>query len=147
MLQITFSNKPQDIATLAYIWGYPLVAVGESFNYYTNQNPPSPGQGPANTINFARQLSNTSFAQYVSPNANVLYGNAWLNMTKGPLVLTVPSIPDRYYVFQFMEAFASVFTYVGARTTGSTGGIYLLTPQNWSGQRHKKLFIQYHLQT
>ena len=43
-------------------------------------------------------------------------------MTKGPLVLKVPPIPDRYYVFQFMDAFANVFTYVGARTTGSTGG-------------------------
>jgi hypothetical protein len=79
-------------------------------------------------------LSNTSWVQYVSPNVNVLYGNAWLDMTKGPLVLKVPPIPDRYYVFQFMDAFANVFTYVGARTTGSTGGNYLLTLQNWSGQ-------------
>ncbi|MFZ0514674.1 MAG: DUF1254 domain-containing protein [Candidatus Nitrosopolaris sp.] len=134
MLQLTFSNKPQDIATLSYIWGYPLVTVTGSFNYYTNQNPPSPGQGPANTINFARQLSNTSYVQYVSPNVNVLYGNAWLNMAKGPLVLKVPPIPDRYYVFQFMDAYGSVFAYVGARTTGSTGGTYLLTGPNWTGQ-------------
>jgi hypothetical protein len=55
-------------------------------------------------------------------------------MTKGPLVLKVPPIPDRYYVFQFMDAFANVFTYVGARTTGSTGGTYLITGPNWSGQ-------------
>ncbi|MFZ0513684.1 MAG: hypothetical protein WAM14_18905 [Candidatus Nitrosopolaris sp.] len=27
MLQLTASNKPQDIATLAYICGYPLVTV------------------------------------------------------------------------------------------------------------------------
>ncbi|MFZ0512572.1 MAG: hypothetical protein WAM14_13270, partial [Candidatus Nitrosopolaris sp.] len=38
MAQLTFSNKPQDIATLAYVWGYPLVTVGGSFNYYTNPN-------------------------------------------------------------------------------------------------------------
>jgi hypothetical protein len=88
MLQLTYSNKPQDIATLAYIWGYPLVSVAGSFAYYTNpKNPPSPGEGPVNTINFARQLSNTTFVQYVSPNVNVLYGNAWLDLTKGPVVL------------------------------------------------------------
>ncbi|MFZ0512356.1 MAG: hypothetical protein WAM14_12175 [Candidatus Nitrosopolaris sp.] len=54
MLQLTASNKPQDIATLAYIWGYPLVTVAGSFTYYTNpKTPPSPGEGPVNTINFA----------------------------------------------------------------------------------------------
>ena len=36
MLQLTASNKPKDIATLAYIWGYPLVDVGGSYAYYTN---------------------------------------------------------------------------------------------------------------
>ncbi|MFZ0512215.1 MAG: hypothetical protein WAM14_11465 [Candidatus Nitrosopolaris sp.] len=41
MLQLTFSNKPQDITTLAYIWGYPLVTMGRSFNYFTNPNTPS----------------------------------------------------------------------------------------------------------
>ena len=134
MAQLTFSNKPQDIATLAYVWGYPLVTVGGSFNYYTNPNtPPTPGEGPVNTINFARQLPNTTFSQYVSPNDNVLYGNAWLNLTKGPLVFTVPPIPDRYYVFQFMDTFGYVFAYVGSRATGSTGGTYLITGQNWSG--------------
>ncbi|MGC1928091.1 MAG: hypothetical protein WA667_03900 [Candidatus Nitrosopolaris sp.] len=77
MLQLTFSNESQDIATLAYIWGYPLVTVGGSFAYYTDPiTPPSPGEGPVNTINFASALSNTSWVQYVSPNLNVLYGNA-----------------------------------------------------------------------
>jgi len=31
MLQLEASNKPQDIATLAYIWGYPLVTVAGSY--------------------------------------------------------------------------------------------------------------------
>ena len=33
-----------------------------------------------------------------------------------------------------MDAFANVFAYVGSRTTGSTGGTYLLTGPNWNGQ-------------
>lgn len=135
MLQITASNKPEDIATLAYIWGYPLVTVAGSFTYYTNpKTAPNPGEGPTNTISFARQLSNTTYVQYVSPNVNVLYGNAWLDLTKGPVVLTIPPIPDRYYVFQFMDSFGSVFRYVGARTTGSTGGVYLVVGPEWNGQ-------------
>src|SRR5215831_7493851 len=131
MLQLA-ANKPKDIATLAYIWGYPLVTVAGSYAYYTTKGVPSLGEGPVNTINFARSLSNTSWVQYVTPNVNVLYGNAWLNLAKGPLVLTIPPI-NRYSVFQFMDTFGQVFAYVGSRTTGSSGGTYLIAGPNWNG--------------
>jgi len=32
MLQLAASNKPEDKATLAHIWGYPLVTVAGSYN-------------------------------------------------------------------------------------------------------------------
>ena len=134
MLRLAASTKPKDIATLAYIWGYPLVDITGSYAYYTTKGVPSLGEGPVNTINFARQLSNTSWVQYVSPNVNVLYGNAWMNLPKGPLVLLIAPIPHRYYVMQFMDPFGQVFAYVGARATGSTGGTFLLTGPNWTGQ-------------
>jgi hypothetical protein len=44
MLQLTASNKPQDIATLAYIWGYPLVTVAGSYAYYTTKGVPNLGE-------------------------------------------------------------------------------------------------------
>src|SRR5215510_14478178 len=78
-------------------------------------------------------VSNTSWVQYVSPNVNVLYGNAWLKMGKGPLVLTIPPIPNRYYVMQFMDPFGQVFAYVGARATGNTGGTFLIAGPNRNG--------------
>ena len=108
MLQLLSSNKPKDIATLAYIWGYPLVTIVGSYAYYTTKGVPNLGEGPVNTINFARSLSNTSWVQYVSPNVTVLYGNAWLNMAKRPLVLLIPPIPHRYYVMQFMDPFGQI---------------------------------------
>ncbi|MGC1928092.1 MAG: DUF1254 domain-containing protein [Candidatus Nitrosopolaris sp.] len=55
-------------------------------------------------------------------------------MAKGPLILSVPPILDRYYVFHFMDTFGQVFAYVGSRSTGSTGGTYLLAGPNWNGQ-------------
>jgi hypothetical protein len=58
--QLTASNKPQDIATLVYIWGYPLVTLAGSYAYYTTKGDPSLGEGPVNTINFARSLSISS---------------------------------------------------------------------------------------
>ena len=65
--QISNSDKPEDIATLAYLWGYPLITSQRSFDYFTNPNtPPVIGQGPANEMNCARQLVNASFTDVVT---------------------------------------------------------------------------------
>jgi hypothetical protein len=43
MLQLTASNKPRDIATPTYIWGYPLVTVAGSYAYYATKGVPNLG--------------------------------------------------------------------------------------------------------
>jgi hypothetical protein len=77
MAQISSSNKPEDVATLAYIWGFPLVTMERQFNFVTNPNvSPGVGHGPVNTLSSnscARQLINASFTDVVSPNADTLY--------------------------------------------------------------------------
>lgn len=81
MSQLSSSNKPEDIATLVYIWGYPLVNMERNSNWATNPTtPPAIGHGPWNMIHFARDLVNASFSDVVSPNADTLYGLAWLNL-------------------------------------------------------------------
>ena len=41
MALLSNSNNPGDIATLAYIWGYPLVSMERSFNWFTNPMVPT----------------------------------------------------------------------------------------------------------
>src|SRR5688572_15276868 len=49
MAQISTSNSPADIATLAYLWGFPLVSMERQFSFVTNPNiPPGVGRGPPN---------------------------------------------------------------------------------------------------
>lgn len=107
MLQVSNSDKPEDTATLAYLWGYPLITVKRSFDYFTNPNTPHVvGQGPANEMNCARQLVNASFTDVVTPNDDTLYCQSWMDLTKEPLVLKVPSVQDRYITFQFLDAYS-----------------------------------------
>jgi len=56
MLQLEASNKPKDRATLAYIWGYPLVTVVGSYAYYTTKGVPNLGEGPVNIISAGDSL-------------------------------------------------------------------------------------------
>ena len=135
MAQLSSSNKSEDIATLAYIWGYSLISMERSFNWFTNPNsPPGASHGPANMMNCNRELITPNDTDVVLPNADTLYCVSWLDSSNGSLVLKVPPIPDRYYTFEFLDAYTNVFTYVGTRATGSQGGTYLITGPEWKGQ-------------
>ena len=140
MSEISNSDKPEDIATLAYIWGYPLITMERSFDYFTNPNtPPVIGQGPANQIYCARELINASFTDVVSPNSDTLYCQSWIDLTNEPLVLNVPPISDRYYTFEFLDAYTNVYDYIGTRASGSSGGTYIIAGPDWTGEVPKEM--------
>ncbi len=68
-------------------------------------------------------------------NRDTLMILGWLDLRKGPLVLHVPEMNDRYYSVQFTDPSKNiVFAYVGTRTTGTQAGDYLITGPGWKGQ-------------
>jgi hypothetical protein len=68
-------------------------------------------------------------------NRDTLYTAGWLDLSKGPLVLHVPDMNDRYYSVQFTDPSKNInFAYVGKRTTGTQAGDYLITGPGWKGQ-------------
>ena len=136
MAQISSSNNPADIATLAYIWGFSPVTMKRQFDFVTSPDiPPGLGRGPENTKTCARDLANASMTDVVSPNFDTIYCFIHLDLNKEPVVLVVPPVPaDRYYTFEFVDAYTNVFDYVGTRATGSNGGTYLIAGPDWNGQ-------------
>jgi len=138
MAKLSSSNKPVDIATLAYIWGFSPVTMLRQFNYVTSPNVPrGAGHGPANTMSLnscGHTLTNASFTDVVAPNTDTVYCSFQLDLKKEPVVIVVPPVSDRYYTFEFLDAYTNDFAYVGTRATGSDGGTYLLVGPNWQGQ-------------
>ena len=68
-------------------------------------------------------------------NRDTLISAGWLDLSKGPLVLHVPDMNDRYYSVQFTDPLKNInFAYVGKRTTGTQAGDYLITGRGWKGQ-------------
>lgn len=66
--------------------------------------------------------------------SDLLYFGAWLDLSKGPLVLHVPDFSERYYSIQLTDpADGADFAYVGKRTTGTLAGDFLITGPNWQG--------------
>ncbi|HYJ00936.1 MAG TPA: DUF1254 domain-containing protein [Nitrososphaeraceae archaeon] len=134
MAEIESSNNPQDIATLAYIWGYPLISEVRLVDYSTSPNvPAAPGRGPLNTINNYQSYPTSNFTDIVNINVDTLYSFGYLDLEKEPVVLQVPPIPGRYYTLQFIDAYTNNFLYIGSRLNDTTGGTYLVSGPNWKG--------------
>ncbi|MBU2550413.1 MAG: DUF1254 domain-containing protein [Proteobacteria bacterium] len=114
----------------AYLFGFPLVLMGETFQSMTR---PETGRPPANHFAHVRAFPDHNFRQVVRPNNDTLYSTAWIDLKPGPLVLSVPDMAGRYYVMPFMDAWTNVFDSVGTRTTGSGSGHYVLAGPDWRG--------------
>jgi hypothetical protein len=72
-------------------------------------------------------------------NHDTLYTVGWLDLSKGPEVLHVPEIADRYYSIEAVDPWGDVFTYVGRRTTGTQAGDYLISGPGWQGAVPKEV--------
>ena len=134
MAELESSNNPQDIATLAYIYGFPLVSMVRLVDYSSSPNvPPAPGRGPINTFSSFPNFPTPNFTDIVTINVDTLYSFGLLNLAKEPVVLQVPPISGRYYTLQFIDAYTNNFLYIGSRLNDTTGGTYLISGPNWKG--------------
>lgn len=80
------------------------------------------------------QTASSSNLMTVGVNHDTLATAGWLDLSKGPLVLHVPDMNDRYYSVQFTDPSKNTsFAYVGKRTTGTKAGDYLVSGPGWKG--------------
>lgn len=86
-----------------------------------------------NTFIHARKLLGAGGSRVVTPNSDTLYTNAWLDLSRGPVVIRVPDTADRYYVLGFLDFWTNPFAHVGRRTTGTGEGLFLVAGPGWSG--------------
>jgi hypothetical protein len=60
-----------------------------------------------------------------TPNNDTLYSVAWIDLSAGPVSLSLPEVGERYVSYQFMDMYGNNFAVLGSRTTG--GGACKLT--------------------
>src|SRR5688500_17629577 len=118
------SERPSTADTIAigaeaYIFGYPMVLMDMTRAVMTAVPKPNGVQAPINCLLHLRSFPEYTMVEVSYPNADTLYSTAWLDLTREPMVLTVPRIDDRYYLFQAIDAWTIVFASIGTRTTGT----------------------------
>jgi hypothetical protein len=80
------------------------------------------------------QTASSSNLMTVGVNHDTLAMGGWLDLSRGPQVLHVPDMANRYYSVQFTDPSKNInFAYVGKRTTGTAAGDYLVSGPGWKG--------------
>jgi hypothetical protein len=87
-----------------------------------------------NRLGTRRGLSNATNRNVTAPNNDTVYSSAFLELSGGPLELTVPDIEDRYFSIAFMNAFTDNFHYIGTRATKGKGGRFWIVGPDWRGR-------------
>jgi len=119
----------------AYLYSFPWLNMAQYRWQLVTQKPPVAGlwpYAPLNQFSHATTLADASNQYGGSPNTDTLYSTAWIDLSKEPVILSVPKM-DRYYTFEFSSMDSDNFGYVGMRATGGEGGNYAIVGPHWHG--------------
>lgn len=126
-------DQARETAVDAYVYAYPLVLMETSRGVMTNVAEPSQSHAPVNQWLNRRTFPDASFTDVVRPNADTLYSSLWFDVSREPVILTVPDSEGRYYLLQMLDMWTDVFAVPGKRTTGTGPQLIALTGPNWQG--------------
>ncbi|HXU70134.1 MAG TPA: DUF1254 domain-containing protein [Polyangia bacterium] len=131
------SARSQDdlkaIAEDAYVYGYPLVLMDVTRQVTTNVAAPTNDKAPANQLARVDKLPTPNDRLVVMPNRDTLYTQAFLDLSKGPMVLHVPDTHGRYFLMPMLDAYSNVFASPGKRTTGTQAQDLAIVGPTWNG--------------
>jgi hypothetical protein len=127
------SENIEQIATEAYVFGYPLVLMEVTKKVLTNTPKVAEKAAPPNQFCHVRVFRGPEDKEVVRPNVDTLYSSAWLDLSREPVILHLPEVKKRYYLMQLMDAWTNVFASLGTRTAGEHAGNFAIVGPGWHG--------------
>jgi hypothetical protein len=126
-------QEAHSIGVSAYVYFYSLVTMDITRKQLTNVAKPAGIATPVNTFASLPAFPPADMKVVVRPNFDTLYSSAWLDMTKEPMIVSVPDTHGRYYLLPMLDMWTDVFASPGWRTTGTQAGDYAVVPPGWTG--------------
>jgi hypothetical protein len=134
------------IAVDSYVYLYPLVTMDLTRRQMTNH--PSGkelGSGPPNTFTNIPAYPSATDRVVVRPNFDTLYSSAWLDLSREPVIVSVPDTNGRYYLLPMLDMWTDVFASPGWRTTGTQAQHFLVAPAGWRPDLRQTAIDEYGL--
>lgn len=127
--------NPEAISVEAYLYLYPLVLMDVTRLQFTNVEKwdGKTPNAPMNTFGHFRAFPPLDFKAVVRPNFDTLYSILWMDLSKEPMILSIPNSDGRYYLMPSLDMWTDAFAAPGWRTTGTQAGNFAYCSPNWAG--------------
>jgi hypothetical protein len=127
-------EEAHSIGVHAYIYFYSIITMDVTRKQLSNVEPGKASiGGPMNMFNNIPEFPTADIRVVVRPNFDTLYSSAWLDLTKEPVIVSVPDTGGRYYLIPMLDMWTDVFASPGWRTTGTQTGHFLIAQPCWQG--------------
>lgn len=139
------------VGTQLYIYGLPVMLeyqfrnkmLAVAKNFVTSDGQTKLGNA-ADGIQYNEWLHVKWLATHLvktgaSPNEDTIYSVMFADVSKEPLILTVPPIKNRYYNIQISDAYLENVHYIGTSKNEVSGGEYALVGPNFKGTLPKNI--------
>ncbi|OGM40828.1 hypothetical protein ABOM_010559 [Aspergillus bombycis] len=111
--------SPDEATVFSLVYGYPLVSYATfALRTLTRLN-------STNSFYHLRELTTPETTAVVRPNVDTLYSAAILDLSHHDLILDVPVVDERFWVFPFYDVYGNNYANLGT-VSNSSAGKYLL---------------------
>ena len=107
-----------EAARSAWLYCLPLIEVANA------RTTGFPAAAPVNAVGHNPNLVDHTFRAITTPNNDTLYSTIYMDLSQGPVSLTLPASGARYLSVALMDAYTNNFAILGTRTTGTKGGTF-----------------------
>ncbi|HEY4417234.1 MAG TPA: DUF1254 domain-containing protein [Verrucomicrobiae bacterium] len=130
------ADEVQALARDIYYYAYPIVLMDVTMRQVTavSNSTSLYGLAPINQFAYFRTYPDADSKDIVRFNFDTLYSLAWLDLSQGPMILSVPDTGHRYYLVPTLDMWSDTFSSLGSRTTGTQAGNYAFVPPGWHGK-------------
>jgi hypothetical protein len=117
----------------AYLYGFPIIMMDLTKDASTAVPTAGEFTAPVNQFSVMTHYPDASFRAVVRTGLDTLFAVAWADLSKEPLVLSVPDTDGRYYVIALFDMWSNVFASIGKRNTGTAAASFLIAGPSWQG--------------
>ncbi len=123
-----------DIAEEAYLYLYPLVVMEVTKRQLRVRTTPR-NTDPRNLFVHQMNTATDKWRSVARPNIDTLFSAAWVDLSVGPAMLTLPPAGDRYHMFQMLDFWTDTFAVPGSRSSGPDGVTVKVIGPGWESAR------------
>lgn len=127
------------VGTTAYVHLFPWLYFSQVRWLWATKGLPgmSAPQMVPNVLTHQRQAIDARYKDGGRPTVDTTYSAAYVDLSREPVILTMPDMGKRYASVQLVGFDADNFDYISKRTTGTKAGVYAIVGPNWKGELPK----------